>query len=52
MSSLLYSVTETMDKVVAKDGKIVQPVGLDVPEITARFSDPAGKVLGLYQERV
>jgi len=29
---------------------IVQPLGADAPEITARFSDPAGNVLGLYQE--
>jgi hypothetical protein len=28
----------------------VQPIGMDAPEITARFSDPAGNVLGLYQE--
>jgi hypothetical protein len=23
---------------------------MDAPEITARFSDPAGNVLGLYQQ--
>ena len=28
----------------------VQPVGVDAPEITARFRDPAGNVVGLYQE--
>jgi uncharacterized protein len=28
----------------------VQPIGADAPEITARFSDPAGNVLGLYQQ--
>jgi hypothetical protein len=28
----------------------VQPIGGDAPEITARFRDPAGNVLGLYQE--
>ena len=26
-----------------------QPIGDDAPEITARFSDPFGNVLGLYQ---
>lgn len=31
-------------------GEVVQPVGGDLPEITARFRDPAGNVLGLYQE--
>jgi hypothetical protein len=28
----------------------VQPIGADLPEITARFRDPAGNVFGLYQE--
>jgi predicted enzyme related to lactoylglutathione lyase len=31
-------------------GVIVQPIGVDAPEITARFRDPGGNVLGLYQE--
>jgi predicted enzyme related to lactoylglutathione lyase len=43
-------VAATIDAVVANGGKIVQPIGMDAPEITARFSDPAGNVLGLYQE--
>jgi len=36
--------------VVANGGTIVQPIGADAPEITARFADPAGNVMGLYQE--
>jgi hypothetical protein len=28
----------------------VQPVGQDAPVITARFRDPAGNVIRLYQE--
>ena len=40
----------TIDLVEKNGGRIVQPVGGDFPEITARFSDPAGNVLGLYQE--
>jgi predicted enzyme related to lactoylglutathione lyase len=47
---MVDSVAATIDKVVACGGKIVQPIGMDAPEITARFSDPAGNVLGLYQE--
>lgn len=35
--------------VEANGGKIVQPIGLDAPEITARFTDPAGNLFGLYQ---
>ena len=44
------SVAATLDAVVANGGTIVQPIGADAPEITARFSDPAGNVIGLYQE--
>jgi predicted enzyme related to lactoylglutathione lyase len=51
---LLYvwcdSVAATLDAAVAHGGEIVQPIGGDAPEITARFRDPAGNVLGLYQE--
>ena len=44
------SVAETIEAVIANGGTIVQPLGVDAPEITARFSDPAGNVIGLYQE--
>jgi predicted enzyme related to lactoylglutathione lyase len=51
---LLYimvdSVAATIDAVVAHGGALVQPIGADAPEITARFRDPAGNVIGLYQE--
>ena len=36
--------------VVNHGGEIVRPVGADAPEITARFRDPGGNVVGLYQE--
>jgi predicted enzyme related to lactoylglutathione lyase len=39
-----------VDAVIAHGGEIVQPIGIDAPEITARFRDPAGNVVGLYQE--
>jgi hypothetical protein len=35
---------------ILANGKIVQPIGVDAHEITARFSDPAGNIFGLYQE--
>ena len=41
----------TIETIVANGGVIVQPIGGDAPEITARFSDPAGNVLGLYEQR-
>ncbi|NUO78914.1 VOC family protein [candidate division KSB1 bacterium] len=47
---MVDSVAATIDAVVANGGKIVQPLGADAPEITARFSDPAGNVIGLYQQ--
>jgi predicted enzyme related to lactoylglutathione lyase len=47
---MVDSVAATMDAVVANGGEIVQPIGADAPEITARFRDPAGNVLGLYQQ--
>ncbi len=47
---MVDSVAAAIDSVIANGGKIVQPIGMDAPEITARFSDPAGNVLGLYQE--
>ena len=48
---MVDSVADTVDKVTAAGGKIVQPIGADAPEITARFADPAGNILGLYQHR-
>jgi predicted enzyme related to lactoylglutathione lyase len=51
---LLYimvdSVAETIEAIVAHGGEIVQPIGLDAPEITARFRDPGGNIIGLYQQ--
>ena len=47
---MVDSVAAAIDSVIANGGKIVQPIGMDAPEITARFSDPAGNILGLYQE--
>ncbi|HTK19716.1 MAG TPA: VOC family protein, partial [Mucilaginibacter sp.] len=41
---MMDSVEETIDAVIANGCKIVQPIGMDAPEITARFSDPFGNV--------
>lgn len=37
-------------RVMAEGCEIVQPVGGDPGELTARFRDPGGSVVGLYQE--
>jgi hypothetical protein len=50
MYIMVDSVASTVDSVIANGGIIVQPVGKNAPEITARFSDPAGNIIGLYQE--
>ena len=47
---MVDSVEATIEKVTAARGVIVQPIGADHHEITARFTDPAGNVLGLYQQ--
>ena len=47
---MVDSVAATLDDIVAHGGETVQPIGADAPEITARFRDPAGNVIGLYQE--
>jgi predicted enzyme related to lactoylglutathione lyase len=41
----------TIQKVKDNGGTIVQEVGMDLPEITARFLDPSGNLFGLYQHR-
>ena len=45
---MVDSVATTVEAVLAHGGKIVQPIGMDAPELTARLSDPAGNVIGLY----
>jgi predicted enzyme related to lactoylglutathione lyase len=47
---MVDSVATTIETIVANGGAIVQPIGMDAPEITARFSDPAGNIIGLYQQ--
>jgi len=47
---MVDNVTTAADLVVANGGEIVQPIGVDEPEMTARFRNPGGNVIGLYQE--
>jgi predicted enzyme related to lactoylglutathione lyase len=53
---VLYVMVDDIAAAVARveelGAEIVQPVGVDAPELTARFRDPGGNVLGLYQEPV
>jgi predicted enzyme related to lactoylglutathione lyase len=47
---MVDSVAATVDAIVANGGEIVQSIGADAPEITARFRDPAGNVIGVFQQ--
>ena len=47
---MVDSVASVIEALIAHGGKLVQPIGADAPEITARFSDPAGNIIGLYQQ--
>jgi uncharacterized protein len=53
---LVYIMVDDAQKavaaVIANGGEITQSIGVDAPEITARFRDPGGNVLGIYQEPV
>ncbi|WP_035347577.1 VOC family protein [Edaphobacter aggregans] len=51
---VVYVMVEDAEAVVKKieaaGGEIVQPIGGDPGEITARFRDPGGNVMAIYQE--
>ncbi|HEY7088630.1 MAG TPA: VOC family protein [Tepidisphaeraceae bacterium] len=47
---MVDSVEATMGTVSANGGEIIQAIGGDPGEITARFRDPAGNIIGLYQD--
>jgi predicted enzyme related to lactoylglutathione lyase len=47
---MVDDVAAALEACIEHGGELVQPVGADAPEITARFRDPGGNVIGLYQE--
>ncbi len=47
---MVDSVAAACKAVEANGGTIVQPLCADSPEIIARFRDPGGNIVGLYQE--
>lgn len=49
---MVDSVEASVAEVVKNGGEIVQKIGVDAPELTARFRDPGGNIVGLYQEPV
>jgi uncharacterized protein len=47
---MVASAAAAVDAVVAAGGEIVQPVDAHAKEVIARFRDPAGNIIGLYQQ--
>ena len=41
----------TLRKIAAQGGEIVEGVHPGAPDVVARFRDPAGNLMGIYQER-
>jgi predicted enzyme related to lactoylglutathione lyase len=48
---MVYDAKATLEAVAANGGRVVQEIGADAPEITARIADPWGNVWGVYQQR-
>jgi predicted enzyme related to lactoylglutathione lyase len=47
---MVDDIEASMQAVIDNGGTIVQPLGMEAPEITARFKDPTGNILGLFQQ--
>jgi predicted enzyme related to lactoylglutathione lyase len=47
---MVDNAARTLEAIAANGGEVVQPIGADAPEITARFRDPGGNIIGIYQE--
>ena len=48
---MVADITATIERIVAGGGEIVEPPVPEATDVIARFRDPEGNVLGLYQER-
>ena len=48
---MVDGVAGTLEAILTNGGEIVQRSSPNAPEVTARFRDPAGNVIGLYQQR-
>lgn len=49
---MVEDMEQTLERARALGAEVVQAIGVDHPEITARFRDPGGNIIGLYQEPV
>ncbi len=50
VSIMVASATDCVEAIVGAGGTIVKPIDPAAGEITAWFRDPAGNVLGIYQQ--
>jgi uncharacterized protein len=50
VSIMVANAAITIEAIIAAGGTIVQPVNPDEHEVYALFRDPAGNVLGIYQQ--
>ena len=50
VSIMVANAATTIDAIIAAGGEIVQPVNPDEHEVYALFRDPAGNILGIYQQ--
>ena len=41
----------TLKKIATHGGEIVEPIRPGAPDVVARFRDPAGNLMGIYQEK-
>jgi uncharacterized protein len=47
---MVGSLATTIEAIIAAGGVIVQPINPDEKEVYALFRDPAGNLLGIYQQ--
>lgn len=47
---MVANAEKTLLSIVENGGEITQQIGKDFPEVTALFKDPAGNVMGIYQQ--
>lgn len=50
VSIMVGSLATTIEAIIAAGGEIVQPINPDEKEVYALFRDPAGNLLGIYQQ--
>lgn len=50
VSIMVANAASTIEAIIAAGGEIVKPINPDEHEIYAHFRDPAGNILGIYQQ--